>query len=116
MCTTVPPAKSRTPSLNRNPSGCHVQCANGAYIKSENKTKKIMYDLNFTLSAKVPVINAGVMIANFNWKNANSTNGIVGASDQGFPSSTFWNMKNDAGFPMKPFQDSPKARLKPTTI
>ena len=30
MCTTVPPAKSSTPSLCRNPSGCQVQCASGA--------------------------------------------------------------------------------------
>ena len=29
MCTTVPPAKSSTPSLWRKPSGCHVQCASG---------------------------------------------------------------------------------------
>ena len=30
MCTTVPPAKSSTPSLCRKPSGCQVQCASGA--------------------------------------------------------------------------------------
>src|SRR5690606_24818963 len=30
MCTTVPPAKSSTPILANNPSGCQVACANGA--------------------------------------------------------------------------------------
>ena len=55
-------------------------------------------------------------MANFNWKNANRTSGIVGASDHGLPSSTFWNMKNVDGFPIRPPMDSPKARLKPTTI
>ena len=34
-----------------------------------------------TLSAKDPVINAGVITANFIWNNANSRNGIV---EQGF--------------------------------
>ncbi len=29
MCTTVPPAKSSTPILRRNPSGCQVQWASG---------------------------------------------------------------------------------------
>src|SRR5690606_8412695 len=46
ICTTVPPAKSRTPSCARNPSGCHVQCASGAYIKSEKRTMNMIYDLN----------------------------------------------------------------------
>src|SRR5258706_8123598 len=89
MCTTVPPAKSRTPHLKRNPSGCQVQCANGAYINREKSTRNKTYDLNLMRSANVPVMRAGVMIANFNWKKAKSTNGIVGASDQGLPSSTF---------------------------
>src|SRR6478735_7869344 len=30
ICTTVPPAKSNTPILNKMPSGFHVQCASGA--------------------------------------------------------------------------------------
>src|SRR5829696_5134779 len=29
ICTTVPPAKSNAPILNKNPSGCQLQCANG---------------------------------------------------------------------------------------
>ena len=28
-CTTVPPAKSRRPRLNSQPSGAHTQCATG---------------------------------------------------------------------------------------
>jgi hypothetical protein len=75
-----------------------------------------MYDLNLMRSANVPVISAGVMMANLSWKNANNTSGIVGASDQGFPSSTPLNMKNVVGSPMKPPMESPKARLNPTTI
>jgi hypothetical protein len=40
---------------------------------------------------------------------------MVGAKDHGLPSNTFWNMKKEAGFPINPPMDSPKARLKPTT-
>ena len=36
ICTTVPPAKSNAPILARNPSGCQLQCATGAYT---NKAK-----------------------------------------------------------------------------
>ena len=39
MCTTVPPAKSRTPNLKKYPSGCHVMWARGEYT---NKLNKIM--------------------------------------------------------------------------
>src|SRR5574343_83304 len=42
MCTTVPPAKSSTPILNRKPSGCHVQWANGAYTSKPNNAMKRM--------------------------------------------------------------------------
>src|SRR5688500_7804665 len=38
ICTTVPPAKSRTPHLNIRPSGCQTICANGAYTRAPNKT------------------------------------------------------------------------------
>ena len=37
------------------------------------------YEMKRTLSAKDPVINAGVITANFIWNNANSRNGIVEA-------------------------------------
>ena len=91
-----------------------VMCANGAYIKSENNEER-MYDLNFTRSANVPVIKAGVMMANFNWKNAKKLMGWL-ATNPRLPSSTFWNIKNERGSPMNPPIVSPKARLKPTTI
>ncbi len=85
-------------------------------MNSENSTRKIRYDLNRIRSAKVPVINAGAMMANFNWKNAKSTRGMVGARDQGFPSNTFLNIKKVEGLPMNPPIESPNERLKPTTI
>jgi len=42
---------------------------------------KIKYEVNFTRSAKLPVINAGVMMANFSWNKAKSKNGKVGANN-----------------------------------
>src|SRR5690606_38571921 len=102
MWTTVPPAKSRTPILNRIPSGCHVACANGAYIKIKNKQIKRMYEVNRMRSANAPVINAGVMIANFSWYMANSAKGIVGAPPQGSWSKTSLNIKKVVGFPTIP--------------
>ena len=67
-------------------------------------------------SAKVPVIRAGVIIANFNWKKAKRTSGMVGANDHGFPSNTSLNIKKVVGLPTTPPIVSPKARLNPTTI
>ncbi len=61
-----------------------------------------IYEVNFILSEKDPVINAGVMIANFNWNKANKANGIVGANDQGLDSNTPLNIKNSIGFPKSP--------------
>lgn len=40
---------------------------------------KSKYEMKRTLSAKDPVINAGVITANFIWNNANNRNGIVEA-------------------------------------
>ena len=34
-------------------------------------------DLNLILSANAPVINAGVMMANLSWKNANNIKGMI---------------------------------------
>src|SRR6185437_6344791 len=90
ICTTVPPAKSSTPSLLKIPSGCQVTWANGENIKMANRHKKIMYELNRIRPAKAPVISAGVMMANFNWYMANNSKGIVGASFQvALPSMPF---------------------------
>ena len=64
MCTTVPPAKSRVPMLPSHPPLPQTQCANGSYTNvAHNKVKTIKVE-NFIRSAKVPVIRAGVMIAN----------------------------------------------------
>ena len=61
-------------------------------------------------------MSAGVMIANFSWKSANTMSGIVGASDGCVSAPTRVNMKNVRGSPMMPPRLSPKARLNPTTI
>ena len=71
--------------------------------------------LNLTRSARHPVINAGVIMANFNWNIANNKNGIVPAKT-GFGSEpTFLKLKNVLGSPIIPPILSPKAKLKPTT-
>jgi hypothetical protein len=54
------------------------------------------------------------MIANFNWKSANTISGMVGASAGCVASPTRANMKKVLGFPTTPPMLSPKARLKPT--
>src|SRR5215510_11600833 len=67
--TTVPPAKSsvgnRPPSaaLSRPPLP-QTMCAIGAYTMSDHKTMNRLMALNFILSAKAPVMSAGVIIAN----------------------------------------------------
>ena len=61
-------------------------------------------------------MSAGVMMANFSWKSANRTSGIVGARSGCVRAPTCRNMKNEAGFPMRPLTLSPNATLKPTTI
>ena len=115
MCTTVPPAKSSTPSLKRNPSGCQVQWASGAYTNRLNRIMNSTYDRKLIRSAIDPVTRAGVMTANLSWKKAKTTSGMVAANDHGLPSSTPLNMKNVPGLPTNPPIVSPNARLKPTT-
>ena len=73
------------------------------------------YAQNLILSAKAPEISAGVMIANFIWKTANSIKGIVGARDQAVLVPTLLKNKYFVGFPMIPPMVSPKAKPKPTT-
>ena len=66
-------------------------------------------------SAKLPVISAGVIMANFNWNRAKSKKGIF-SENSGFGlNDTPLKAKNVAGFPTKPPILSPKARLNPTT-
>ena len=66
------------------------------------------YDLKFIRSAIEPVTKAGVITANFNWKNANIIAGIV---PQGLASNTPFIIKCVIGFPTNPPTLSPKARL-----
>ena len=68
-CTTVPPAKSRQGSFPfseafSNPPLPHTMCAMGLYTITAQSTMKTSMAENFIRSAKAPVINAGVMIAN----------------------------------------------------
>ena len=76
---------------------------------------KIMKELNFILSAIVPVNNNGVIHANINWNLTKSTPGIVGAycsngASQGIP------FKNDQSrFPITPVVEGPNERLNPNT-
>src|SRR5215470_17938008 len=79
MCTTVPPAKSSTPSALIHPPLPHTQCANGSYtqvVHSSPNTRKV---LNFMRSANAPVINAGVKAANIPWKIIKARWGMVSA-------------------------------------
>jgi hypothetical protein len=55
-----------------------------------------------TLSAKLPVISAGVMIANFSWKRAKIRNGIVAEKSGLGANPTLLNPKKVRGFPIKP--------------
>ena len=64
MCTTVPPAKSRTPSDASQPSGDHTQCAIGTYTHNDHNAMNTSIEENLMRSANAPVISAGVMMAN----------------------------------------------------
>ena len=64
MCTTVPPAKSRTPSLLSQPLGSHTMWAIGAYTSSDQADMNTSMAENFMRSANAPAISAGVMTAN----------------------------------------------------
>ena len=72
-------------------------------------------ELNFILSAIVPVSSKGVIQANISWNFTNSTPGIVGAycsrgASQGIP---FKNVQSR--LPMIPCVEGPKDRLNPKT-
>src|SRR5688572_17729666 len=102
MCTTVPPAKSRTPQPNRNPSGCQLQCANGAYTSKENNTVNRMYEVKRIRSATAPTTRPGVMIANIIWNKANNESGMLGAKLHGAPDTTSLKKRKVVGSPIKP--------------
>ena len=77
MCTTVPPAKSRTPLAASHPEGSHTQCAMGEYTTSDQTAMKMSMEENFMRSANEPHINAGVMIAKVSWNMAYTVSGTV---------------------------------------
>ena len=63
----------------------------------------------------LPVMSAGVMMANFNWNRANNKNGTVPAKSALGLSPTFLNAKNVRGSPTMPPRLSPKHKLNPTS-
>ena len=62
ICTTIPPAKSSTPSLPSQPPP-HTQCATGAYTSVSHRALNSSMAENFIRSAKAPTTSAGVMMA-----------------------------------------------------
>ena len=76
---------------------------------------KIINELNFILSAIVPVSKSGVIHANINWNLTNRTPGILGAycssgASQGIP------FKNDQSrLPIIPVVEGPNDKLNPKT-
>ena len=79
-----------------------------------NKTINNKYAQKRILSANAPVINAGVMIANFAWKNANKIKWIVGANSQAVVALTPLNSRLEDGSPIIPPIEGPKHKPKPT--
>ena len=77
MCTTVPPAKSRTPAAPRKPPGPQTQWAIGAYTRIDQAPMNHSNAENFMRSANAPTISAGVMMAKVIWKVMNTDSGIV---------------------------------------
>jgi hypothetical protein len=78
-CTTVPPAKSRAPSLRSQPPSPHTQWASGSYTRVAHASTKMMKVENFLRSAKAPVMRAGVITANIIWKSMKAWWGMVAA-------------------------------------
>src|SRR3989338_11059221 len=64
MCTTVPPAKSKAPSVWSHPFGDHTQCAMGSYTSVAHSNVNTTNFLNLILSTNAPMMSAGVMAAN----------------------------------------------------
>ena len=71
-------------------------------------------ELNFILSAIVPVRSNGVIHANINWNFTNNTPGIVGANlmnaSEGTPLRNTHSMS-----PIKPCSEGPNDKLNPKT-
>src|SRR5436190_982710 len=65
----------------RQPMGCQLKWANGAYTNMLNNTINNMNEVKRMRSATAPTTSAGVIIANINWNNENKVNGIVNGAD-----------------------------------
>ena len=63
-CTTLPPEKSRMPSLWRKPNLVHMECAMGQYTTRCQKAMNTSMGPRRMRSAKEPHIKAGVRMAN----------------------------------------------------
>mmetsp|Transcript_9057 Transcript_9057/g.29752 ORF Transcript_9057/g.29752 Transcript_9057/m.29752 type:complete len:274 (+) Transcript_9057:154-975(+) len=68
MCTTMPPAKSKTPmSAKRPPGPAQTMCTNGKYTANDHRAMYHITAENFMRSTKAPIISAGVMTAKVIW-------------------------------------------------
>ncbi len=76
---------------------------------------KINSDLKRTLSAQAPIINAGVIAANFNWNAKNSSVGIVAARAGVTLCMPMPASPASDRFPITPPTLGPNARLYPYT-
>ena len=72
-------------------------------------------ELNFILSAIVPVSNSGVIAANINWNFTNNIPGIVGAYCSNGASAGIPLRNTQLVSPIKPKVDSPNDKLNPIT-
>ena len=79
-CTTMPPAKSSTPSFASQPPP-HTQWQMGRYTRSNQAPVNHSTALNRIRSAKPPMTSAGVMIAKVSWNIANAGSGTVPLSE-----------------------------------
>jgi len=70
-------------------------------------------ELNFILSAIVPVSNSGVIAANINWNFTNNIPGIVGAYCSNGASAGIPLRNTQSVSPIKPKVESPKDKLNP---
>ena len=80
MCTTVPPAKSRTPHLRRKPVRVPGPVRERAVDEEAEEDHEEQVRRETHALGERPVMSAGVMIANFSWNSAKSISGMVGAS------------------------------------
>ena len=110
MCITVPPAKSISPALLKNPPP-QTQCATGAYTAKTQRTEKIPQVEKRTLSITEPLTIATAIAAKVPWNTTKSKVGIL-------PLTSFTPMSANRKWLRSPIQalPAPKAREYPATI